>query len=431
MNLNKKLPVWLMVVLDLALVAAIILPFAYVHHVRDMWGIAADEESQKNYGLGINTAALNADGSGGGDIWFIDDPTAGTPTDTAAPSAETPDTTLPASPTDVGETTETPTVPTETETPTPTETEKPTPTEPTVDPLEKYGYPVVLNDDASIREYVALAGLPLLCDGNAKLISLYRSNNIFTTLFSVTEPTGKNSAHKYYVYDIRVRSVNNLFTVAGTQKNIHELIADGEAYSGGTVVAAVNGDYSSNKNHCRVVVRNGELYRNSGYYDSDLCVMYYDGTVETYTPEEFDFNAIEAKNPYQIWDFGPELLDDNGKAKTTFDSRAYDRNILTSEHPRTALGYFSPGHYCFVVVDGRQKDDDEKTDLHGLTIKDLAKYMEALGCVRAYNMDGGDSSQAYMNGTDVRIDKERGSKQRVLSDIICVGEFVEKKKEDE
>jgi exopolysaccharide biosynthesis protein len=61
----------------------------------------------------------------------------------------------------------------------------------------------------------------------------------------------------------------------------------------------------------------------------------------------------------------------------------------------------------------------------GFRMVHFAQLFETLGCTVAYNMDGGDSSQAYFNGNDIRVDEERelaGEAQRKLYDIICIGE---------
>ena len=39
---------------------------------------------------------------------------------------------------------------------------------------------------------------------------------------------------------------------------------------------------------------------------------------------------------------------EDGKAKTTFTSDVKPKN------PRSVIGYYEPGHYCFVQVDGRK-----------------------------------------------------------------------------
>lgn len=379
MDINRKLPVWALILIDILLVAAIILPFAYFHHVRDMWG-PDDEQAKHSYTHGETPDVLT------GDVFLTADAST-EPSPTTGPSDD-----------------------------------------PTTGSAQEIR-PVSLKGDREIRAYAKEHGLtlPAAVDG-ASYDMLYRSENIFTVLYSAAEKLNGYLA-KYYVFDVYVKDVRNFYTVNSKQKGLRELVSEGEKEFGGPVVAAVNGDYSSNKNHCRVVVRNGKLYRTPEIIDSDVCVMYYDGRIETYTPEEFDFSKVEAQSPYQIWNFGPELLDKSGRAKTEFNDEAYDRHILKNTHPRTALGYYAPGHYCLIVVDGRQNGEDGEY-LYGCSAISLAQLCERIGCVRAYNMDGGDSSQAYMNGEDVRIDRTRDP-QRVLSDIICVGEIAPSLQRDE
>ena len=85
---------------------------------------------------------------------------------------------------------------------------------------------------------------------------------------------------------------------------------------------------------------------------------------------------------YQSWIFGPSLLDENGKTKTTFRTWPY----ITESHPRTAIGYYEPGHYCMLVVDGRQDSS------RGMFLDEMANLFEQLGCKAAYNLDGGHCS---------------------------------------
>ncbi len=40
-------------------------------------------------------------------------------------------------------------------------------------------------------------------------------------------------------------------------------------------------------------------------------------------------------------------LDADGGRKTSFDT------TVAEENPRTAIGYYEPGHYCIVIVNGR------------------------------------------------------------------------------
>ncbi|HIT45962.1 MAG TPA: phosphodiester glycosidase family protein [Candidatus Aphodovivens excrementavium] len=51
-----------------------------------------------------------------------------------------------------------------------------------------------------------------------------------------------------------------------------------------------------------------------------------------------------------------------------------------------AIGYYDPGHYCFLVVDGRQKNT------RGMFLEEMSSLFEQLGCCVAYNLDGGHCS---------------------------------------
>jgi exopolysaccharide biosynthesis protein len=67
----------------------------------------------------------------------------------------------------------------------------------------------------------------------------------------------------------------------------------------------------------------------------------------------------------------------------------------TNRHPRTAVGITADNHLIAVVVDGRF------TEAHGMTTKELAAVMHALGCVAAMNLDGGGSSTAWIKNRGV------------------------------
>ena len=78
----------------------------------------------------------------------------------------------------------------------------------------------------------------------------------------------------------------------------------------------------------------------------------------------------------------------NGQALKVFEGNSY----LVKKHPRTAIG-FNEHYFYMVVVDGRQK----KLSL-GMFPNELAKFMVALGCTEAMNMDGGGSSTFWLTG---------------------------------
>ena len=156
-------------------------------------------------------------------------------------------------------------------------------------------------------------------------------------------------------------------------------------------------------------VRNGVELKRYKKLSSDLCVLYADGTMETVDimTDTVDPDAIYAKFPQQIWYFGPALLGADGSAKETF---TIGRNVANN-NPRSAVGYYEPGHYCFIAVDGR---GDER----GISMAELSKLCADMGMAAAYNMDGGASSCMYFN------EKNYGENGRGTTDILYITEPV-------
>ncbi len=149
-------------------------------------------------------------------------------------------------------------------------------------------------------------------------------------------------------------------------------------------VLAVNGDSYSNNRHANngTIIRNGTVYRTQPSTE-ETCVLYRDGTMKIYGPDQFDSNQAIRDGAWQSWVFGPGLLDENGNAKTDFVTWDYIRQ----SHPRTAVGYYEPGHYCLLVVDGRSAGYSR-----GMYLEEMSKLFAELGCRAAYNLDGGHCS---------------------------------------
>ena len=142
-------------------------------------------------------------------------------------------------------------------------------------------------------------------------------------------------------------------------------------------------------------------------------VLYDDGTVTIFrdtikTSSDWK-KAFE--HAWQVWCFGPSLLDENGEPYP--DLRKNIFSVMAERNPRTGFGYFEPGHYCLVVVDGR-------SDIApGANIEELASVFADLGCKQAYNLDGGGSSVMAFDG-EVITNQSVGRK---LPDIILVTEY--------
>jgi exopolysaccharide biosynthesis protein len=171
---------------------------------------------------------------------------------------------------------------------------------------------------------------------------------------------------------------------------------------------AISGDYYGNGED-GVVIRNGVLYR-SDVNEADVCVLFSNGTMKTYSPEDFDADEVIAEGAWQAWTFGPQLLDGSGNILSSFNTTSY----INGTNPRCAMGYVSEGHYVFVVVDGRDEGYSK-----GVTLSELAQIMADTGCKTAYNLDGGKSAAMVYNGDYVNQPADGG---RAISDIIYIGE---------
>lgn len=207
----------------------------------------------------------------------------------------------------------------------------------------------------------------------------------------------------YYVADVWVKDISAFQTAFAKNQygtGIHAQPVETAQDHG--AVFAVSGDYYGARNE-GVVIRNGNLYRDS--VNSDVCVLYADGTMETYSAAEFNIQDAIARGAWQAWGFGPRLLDANGQAITEFNS------AIKGKNPRNALGYYEPGHYCFVTVDGRQTGYSV-----GMTLSELSQVFSDLGCKAAFNLDGGATAEMIFQGQLVNKPYKGG---RQSSDIIC------------
>ncbi len=212
---------------------------------------------------------------------------------------------------------------------------------------------------------------------------IYTENSYITQNVNISISEHYQNRIRFYVADIYLRDISCFrtgFAKGEYGKNITENILKVAVRE--QSVLTMNGDFYGIREG-GVCVRNGELY----YTDKvvrEICVLYWDGSMQCFSPEDFDCEREMANGAYQIWNFGPAMLDENGQPRPEFDE-IYEG--IYGNQPRSALGYFEPGHYCFIVADGRTDDS------RGLTMDQLGALAQTLGCQQCYNLDGGRTSQ--------------------------------------
>ena len=235
----------------------------------------------------------------------------------------------------------------------------------------------------------------------------YADENISIT---ITEYREYDSS--IYVADIRLSSANYLQTAFAQNafgKNITEKTS--EIAENNNAILAINGDYYGTQEN-GFVVRNGVLYRTTASRNQEDLVTYEDGSFEIITEKEADADALVAGGAQQILSFGPALVMD-GVVSVTEDEEV---GKARASNPRTAIGIVDELHYMFVVSDGRTDESE------GLSLYELAEFMESLGVSIAYNLDGGGSSTMYFNGEIINNPTTSGKiKERSVSDIVYIG----------
>jgi hypothetical protein len=209
----------------------------------------------------------------------------------------------------------------------------------------------------------------------------------------------------YYVADVWIRNFQGFKTAFAGNHYKGGYAMPNDIASDYSAILALSGDCYKSRSQ-GLVIRNGVLYRDT--LSGDVCILYADGVMQSYYEYDFDLDAAIARGAYQGWCFGPKLID-NGQIPAGYNTS----DTILSRNPRAAIGYYAPGHYCLVYVDGRQGDYSR-----GMSMDELAQTMIDLGCVDAYNLDGGQSAMMVFQGQVIGQPYRGG---RNISDIIYFG----------
>lgn len=236
----------------------------------------------------------------------------------------------------------------------------------------------------------------------------YQDENISISLLHYTE-----YETEIYVADVRLNSAQYLKTAFAHDtfgKNITAKTS--EIAAAHSAILAINGDFYGTHNR-GYVIRNGVLYRDIAREETDfLCVMA-DGSFFLTTSDEYTGQDLLDMGAWQCFMFGPRLIE-NGVLMVDENSEV-DQSM--ESNPRTAIGIVDELHYLFVVSDGRTAESA------GLSLQELAIFMQNLGAQTAYNLDGGGSATMVFNGNLINKPTTSGNsiKERSVSDIVYIG----------
>lgn len=241
-----------------------------------------------------------------------------------------------------------------------------------------------------------------------KSSTAYEDDNIKIALIDYRE-----NDTDIHMADVKVSSSEYLktaFAQSSYGRNVTEKTSDiAESVN---AILAINGDYYGAQ-ESGYVIRNGVIYRETAKSGNEDLVIYGDGSFEIIDEDDITAEELLEKGAQNVLAFGPALVED-GSVSVTEDEEV---GKAMASNPRTAIGIIDENHYVFVVADGRTSDNE------GLSLYELAEFMESFGVQTAYNLDGGGSSTMYFNGQIINKPTTNGSsiKERSVSDIVYIG----------
>ena len=186
-------------------------------------------------------------------------------------------------------------------------------------------------------------------------------------------------------------------------------------------VVAMNSDFCRYNSNGSVIIRGGQLYKHRAQ-NWDVLLVDSEGDF-IFTNDQTEF--VQTNNEvlwndhviYSSFSFGPVLVRD-GVPVTDF------KNIRAAIHgtylfgkstvARAAIGQLGKLHYLLCTVDGTRDEH------HGTTLPRLAEVLAEMGCINAYNLDGGHSATMVFNDRIVNYPaaKDNSGTQRAQSDAI-------------
>ena len=235
-------------------------------------------------------------------------------------------------------------------------------------------------------------------------------NTVTTDNYTITLSEYYQNDTRIYVADVDLSSAQYLKTAFANDTYGKNVTATTSSIAeSNDAILAINGDYYGVQ-ESGYVIRNGIVYRDTANGSEVLCI-YADGTMKVINDAEHTAEELVEMGVWQAFSFGPALIEDSTIAVDADD----EVGKAMASNPRTAIGVIDANHFVFVVSDGRTSESE------GLSLYELAEFMDSLGVETAYNLDGGGSSTMYFNGYVVNNPTSgRSIKERSVSDIIYI-----------
>ena len=256
------------------------------------------------------------------------------------------------------------------------------------------------------------AALPLAASPGEKAETVVTENSYHDGSISIDITEERVGDTTVYVADVHLASAEYLKTAFADNtygRNVTDTTS-AIAESVGAILA-VNGDFYGAQ-QSGFVIRGGVLYRSAAKKGAEDLVIYADGSFGIIREAEITAQELWESGAQDVLCFGPALVE-NGEISVSVNDEV---GRAKASNPRTAIAVIDELHYLFVVSDGRTSESE------GLSLYELAAYLQSKGVQTAYNLDGGGSSTMVFNGRVVNNPTSgRSVKERSVSDIVYVG----------
>ena len=158
-------------------------------------------------------------------------------------------------------------------------------------------------------------------------------------------------------------------------------------------VIAMNGDdYQQGTDAKYFEYRMGEKVRSKSSAKRDILIIDENGDLNIFVKsnkEKLTAFSQAGHKPINAFTFGPALVID-GEIQQIPKDYKYNPN---NNEPRSAIGQVGELSYVLVVAETLTRDGTQ-----GVTMAELADFMKyELGCIQAYNLDGGNTAEMVIN----------------------------------
>ena len=264
----------------------------------------------------------------------------------------------------------------------------------------------------------ACAEETVVADKDAGIWS-YTSETFTVTINRVTD---EEQTLIWYECDLQCSPESPLLSVASNPKKPGSKLQHPEKIArDNQLVFAINDDFFGDRvfqdKKVGIIIRKGDLLYKSTYKSGsrnfpnlDTMVFYPDGSISVHESKEYMGDEYLAMGATDVFAFGPYLVRD-GAINPNLTDRYENRE------PRVAIGMVEPYHYKVVVVEGRHKNSK------GVPVSWMADKLMEMGCVQAFNLDGGQTAALVFMGDKINTTGKFGEKANIrnLSGMIGAG----------